>query len=152
LAQTDLGENLPRVRADRVQLQQVILNLISNAVEAMRFVSDRPRLLAIKSELHAPDGVLVTFKDTGTGIARQDVDRIFAPFVTTKSNGMGMGLAICRSIVEAHGGRIWVTPVTSTDRSPRLLAKCIVWQASGALVLLIGTPKQSAALTASFRG
>jgi len=108
--QTDLAENLPSVQADRVQLQQVMLNLISNAVEAMRFVSDRPRLLTIKSEFHAPDGVLVTFKDTGSGIAAQDVDRIFAPFVTTKSNGMGMGLAICRSIVEAHGGRIWVTP------------------------------------------
>jgi signal transduction histidine kinase len=81
-----------------------MLNLISNAVEAMRFVSDRPRLLTIKSEFHAPDGVLVTFKDTGSGIAAQDVDRIFAPFVTTKSSGMGMGLAICRSIVEAHGG------------------------------------------------
>jgi len=110
LVQTDLAENLPSVQADRVQLQQVMLNLISNAVEAMRFVSDRPRLLTIKSEFHAPDGVLVTFKDTGSGIAAQDVDRIFAPFVTTKSNGMGMGLAICRSIVEAHGGRIWVTP------------------------------------------
>ena len=108
--QTDLAENLPSVQADRVQLQQVMLNLISNAVEAMRFVSDRPRLLTIKSEFHAPDGVLVTFKDTGSGIAAHDVDRIFAPFVTTKSNGMGMGLAICRSIVEAHGGRIWVTP------------------------------------------
>ena len=108
--QTDLAENLPSVQADRVQLQQVMLNLISNAVEAMRFVSDRPRLLTIKSEFHEPDGVLVTFKDTGSGIAAQDVDRIFAPFVTTKSNGMGMGLAICRSIVEAHGGRIWVTP------------------------------------------
>jgi signal transduction histidine kinase len=76
----------------------------------MRFVSDRPRLLAIKSEFHAPDGVLITFKDTGTGIAEHDLNRIFAPFVTTKSNGMGMGLAICRSIVEAHGGRIWVAP------------------------------------------
>ena len=108
--QTDLAENLPSVQADRVQLQQVMLNLISNAVEAMRFVSDRPRLLTIKSEFHAPDGVLVTFRDTGSGIVAQDVDRIFAPFVTTKSNGMGMGLAICRSIVEAHGGRIWVTP------------------------------------------
>jgi PAS domain S-box-containing protein len=109
VVQTDLAENLAPVRADRVQLQQVMLNLISNAVEAMRFVSNRSRLLTIKSELHAPDGVLITFKDTGTGIAAQDLDRIFAPFVTTKSNGMGMGLAICRSIVEAHRGRIWVT-------------------------------------------
>src|SRR5262245_516350 len=109
LAQTNFAASLPPVRAHRVQVQQVILNLTSNAVEAMSFVSDRPRLLAIKSELHA-DGVLITFSDTGTGIAPQDVDRIFAPFVTTKSEGMGMGLAICRSILEAHGGRIWVTP------------------------------------------
>jgi signal transduction histidine kinase len=70
---------------------------------------DRVRWMS-KSELHAPDGVLITFKDTGTGITAKDAERIFAPFVTTKSTGMGMGLAICRSIVEAHGGRIWVTP------------------------------------------
>jgi PAS domain S-box-containing protein len=108
--QTDLAQNLPSLVADRVQLQQVFFNLISNAVEAMRCISDRPRLLTVKSELHAPDGVLITFKDTGKGIAQKDVDRIFAPFVTTKSSGMGMGLAICRSIVEAHGGRIWITP------------------------------------------
>ena len=75
----------------------------------MRCISDRPRVLTIKSELHVPDGVIITFKDTGKGVAQKDVDRIFAPFVTTKSSGMGMGLAICRSIVEAHSGRIWVT-------------------------------------------
>ena len=109
LAQTDLTQHLPPVTAERVQLQQVIFNLISNAIEAMCSVSDRPRLLAIKSQRHAPDGVLVIVRDTGTGIASQDAGRIFAPFVTTKPNGMGMGLAICRSIVEAHGGRIWVS-------------------------------------------
>jgi PAS domain S-box-containing protein len=107
--QTDLAQNLPSLLADRVQLQQVFFNLISNAVEAMRCISDRPRVLTIKSELHVPDGVIITFKDTGKGVAQKDVDRIFAPFVTTKSSGMGMGLAICRSIVEAHSGRIWVT-------------------------------------------
>jgi PAS domain S-box-containing protein len=110
LTQTDLTDDLPPLWADRVQLQQVFLNLISNAVEAMRSISDRPRVLTIKSERHASDGVLISFKDTGIGIAPKDVDRIFAPFVTTKSTGMGMGLAICRSIMEAHGGRIWVTP------------------------------------------
>jgi PAS domain S-box-containing protein len=110
LTQTDLAQNLPSLVADRVQLQQVFFNLISNAVEAMRCISDRPRVLTVISEAHASDGVLITFKDTGKGIAQKDVDRIFAPFVTTKSSGMGMGLAICRSIVEAHGGRIWVTP------------------------------------------
>jgi signal transduction histidine kinase len=107
--QTDLAQNLPSLVADRVQLQQVFFNLISNAVEAMRCISNRPRVLTIKSEFHVPDGVLITFKDTGKGVAQKDVDRIFAPFVTTKSSGMGMGLAICRSIVEAHSGRIWVT-------------------------------------------
>jgi PAS domain S-box-containing protein len=109
-AQTDLAQDLPPLRADRVQLQQVFVNLISNAVEAMRCISDRPRVLTIKSELHTPEAVLITIKDTGIGIDPKDADRIFAPFVTTKSSGMGMGLAICRSIVEAHGGRIWVTP------------------------------------------
>jgi C4-dicarboxylate-specific signal transduction histidine kinase len=89
LVQTELAESLPRLRADRVQLQQVLLNLTSNAVEAMSCV-DGPRLLFIKSELYASEGILITFKDTGTGIAPQNVDRIFAPFVTTKSNGMGM--------------------------------------------------------------
>jgi PAS domain S-box-containing protein len=108
--QTELANNLPALVADRVQLQQVFFNLISNAVEAMRGISDRPRVLTIKSELHVDDRVLITFKDTGGGVAQKDTDRIFAPFVTTKSSGMGMGLAICRSIVEAHGGRIWVTP------------------------------------------
>ena len=76
----------------------------------MRCIADRSRVLTIKSELHPPEAVLITFKDTGIGIDPKDADRIFAPFVTTKSSGMGMGLAICRSIVEAHGGRIWVTP------------------------------------------
>jgi PAS domain S-box-containing protein len=108
--QTDLAQDLPPIRADRVQLQQVFFNFISNAIDAMHGISDRPRMLTIKSEVHSPDGVLITFKDTGVGIAPMDMGRIFAPFVTTKSSGMGMGLAICRSIVEAHGGRIWVTP------------------------------------------
>ena len=102
LVRTELAENLPRIRADRVQLQQVIFNLILNAVDLMCFVQDRPRLLEIKSETHGLDGIQVTLKDAGTGIEPTDADRIFAPFVTTKSNGMGMGLTICRSIVEAH--------------------------------------------------
>lgn len=110
LTETDLARDLPPLRADRVQLQQVFFNLISNAAEAMRSISDRPRVLAIKSERHVPEGVLISFKDTGIGIAAKEADRIFAPFVTTKSSGMGMGLAICRSIMEAHNGRIWVTP------------------------------------------
>jgi signal transduction histidine kinase len=109
LVQSDLIQDLPPLPADRVQLQQVFFNLISNAIEAMRSISNRPRVLTIKSEMNPPNSVVITFADTGIGIEPKDLDRIFAPFVTTKARGMGMGLAICRSILEAHGGRIWVT-------------------------------------------
>jgi signal transduction histidine kinase len=103
---TGLVEELPRVVADKVQLQQVILNLIANAVDAMSSVSDRTRVLHVRSELDRSDGVLITVEDSGPGIAPKDIDRIFEPFFTTKSSGMGMGLSICRSIIEAHGGRL----------------------------------------------
>jgi signal transduction histidine kinase len=103
---TELVDDLPRVLADRIQLQQVILNLIMNAVEAMIAISDRPRVLCIRSEKHEPAGVLVTVEDSGTGIDLEDLHRIFEAFFTRKAEGMGMGLSICRSIVEAHGGRI----------------------------------------------
>jgi len=98
------------VVADRVQLQQVLMNLIVNGLEAMRAVAGPPRVLAISSEHGEPDGVLVGVADTGPGIDPAMVDRIFQPFVTTKRQGMGMGLSICRSIVEAHGGRLWASP------------------------------------------
>jgi signal transduction histidine kinase len=103
---TGLMEGLPRVVADKVQLQQVILNLIANAVDAMNSVSDRTRVLHVRSELDRSDGVLIMVEDSGPGIAPKDIDRIFEPFFTTKSSGMGMGLSICRSIIEAHGGRL----------------------------------------------
>jgi C4-dicarboxylate-specific signal transduction histidine kinase len=103
---TDL-EQLPQVVVDRVQIQQVILNLIMNALDAMASVHGRARVLRLRSERREPGGVMVTVQDSGTGIDKQDMDRIFAPFFTTKSQGMGMGLSICRSIVEgAHGGRL----------------------------------------------
>jgi signal transduction histidine kinase len=98
--------SLPSVRGDG-QLQQVILNLIRNAADAMNSVSDRPRVLSVKSIIHDPDSVLVTVEDSGTGIDPKDIDRIFDSFFTTKAQGMGMGLSICRSIIEAHGGRLW---------------------------------------------
>jgi PAS domain S-box-containing protein len=98
------------VVADRVQLQQVLMNLIINGLEAMRAVADRPRVLTISSEPAEPDGVLVGVADTGPGIDPAMVDRIFQPFVTTRRQGMGMGLSICRTIVEAHGGRLWASP------------------------------------------
>jgi signal transduction histidine kinase len=103
-------DHLPLVVADRVQLQQVLLNLIKNAVDAMDSVTDRVRVLKVKSEIHQPNGVLVSVEDSGTGIGPSDIDHIFDAFFTTKSNGTGMGLAICRSIIEAHNGRLWASP------------------------------------------
>jgi C4-dicarboxylate-specific signal transduction histidine kinase len=98
------------VLGDRVQLQQVLLNLIMNGVEAMSAVTDRPKMLAITSEAVEPGGLLVAVEDTGTGLDPATADRIFDPFFTTKPEGMGMGLSICRSIIEDHGGRLWATP------------------------------------------
>ena len=103
---TELIEKLPYVSANRTQLQQVIINLMTNAIEAMGSVTDRARVLRVKSGLHESDGLLITVEDSGTGVDPKDMDRIFDAFFTTKSTGMGMGLAICRSIIEAHGGRL----------------------------------------------
>jgi C4-dicarboxylate-specific signal transduction histidine kinase len=99
-------EPLPQVLADRVQLQQVVVNLIMNALDAMASVDGRARVLQLRTERHQPGGVMVTVQDSGTGIDKKHMDRIFEPFFTTKSHGIGMGLSICRSIVEAHGGRL----------------------------------------------
>src|SRR5271165_4025655 len=106
----DLTADVPQVSGDRVQLQQVILNLILNGVDAMASTSDRPRELLISSRQHGPDKVLVTVRDSGPGIDSQNLGKIFDAFYTTKPQGMGMGLAISRSIVERHGGRLWAEP------------------------------------------
>jgi PAS domain S-box-containing protein len=106
LLQTELAHGLPHIWGDRVQLQQVILNLIMNAIEAMKAVTDRPRELVIGSHQDDALQVVVTVQDCGVGISAEDAGRLFDAFFTTKSTGMGMGLAICRSIVEAHGGRL----------------------------------------------
>jgi signal transduction histidine kinase len=106
---SDLLQHLPQVRADRVQLQQVILNLIMNAVEAMGSVEDRARMLSVTSQTQEPNSVLLTVLDNGPGIDPSRKDRIFDAFFSTKSSGMGMGLFICRSIVEAYGGHLWAT-------------------------------------------
>ena len=98
------------VLGDRVQLQQVILNLIMNGIEAMSAIMDRPRVLEISAELVDGDGLRVAVEDTGPGLDPAIAARVFDPFFTTKPNGMGIGLSICRSIVEAHGGRFWVSP------------------------------------------
>jgi signal transduction histidine kinase len=111
LVQAEPNKQLPEVRGDRVQLQQVLLNLITNAIHAMA-TKDEPRVLCVKSEAYKGDGVVISVADTGTGIGSQDVDRIFNPLFTTKSDGMGMGLSICRAIIEAHDGRLWVAPNT----------------------------------------
>jgi PAS domain S-box-containing protein len=103
---TDLGPDLSRVSADRVQLQQVLINLVMNGIDAMRMASDRPWELLIKSARH-PDGVLVQVQDSGIGFDPEHADRIFEPFFTTKPDGTGLGLSISRSIVESHGGRLW---------------------------------------------
>jgi PAS domain S-box-containing protein len=109
LLQTELANGLPRIWGDRVQLQQVILNLIMNAIEAMSEVSEGSRELLIDTGLDAPDGVLVAVRDSGPGLKPESLDHLFDPFYTTKPAGMGMGLSICRSITEAHGGRLWAT-------------------------------------------
>jgi signal transduction histidine kinase len=109
--QAEPNTQLPEVRGNRVQLQQVLLNLITNAIDAMA-AKDEPRVLLVKSETHEGTGVVVSVADTGGGINSQDVDRIFSPLFTTKSDGMGMGLSICRAIIEAHNGRLWFSPNT----------------------------------------
>jgi PAS domain S-box-containing protein len=105
--QMHLAEGLPLVHGDRVQLQQVILNLIINAIEAMSDVRDGPRALLISTGKVDPDGVLVAVRDTGPGLAPATFDRLFDAFYTTKPGGLGLGLSICRSIIDAHGGRLW---------------------------------------------
>jgi PAS domain S-box-containing protein len=106
----ELCSNLPSVMADRVQIQQVLVNLIMNAIEAMSIVTDRERVLMVKSDAFQSDYVLMTLQDSGSGIDPAHVDSIFDAFFTTKDRGMGMGLSICRSIVESHGGQLWASP------------------------------------------
>jgi PAS domain S-box-containing protein len=105
---TELSAELPQVPANQIQLRQVMVNLITNAVDAMSAVTNRARVLRIKTEEHKLDGVLITVEDSGVGIEPQNLDRIFDTFFTTKSQGMGMGLSICRSIVESHEGHLSV--------------------------------------------
>src|SRR5215831_1950210 len=106
----ELAADLPRVLGDRVQLQQVILNLVMNGIEAMASVTDRRRELLIRSRRNGSAEVLIAVQDSGVGIESQKLEKVFNAFYTTKSQGMGMGLAIGRSIVENHGGRLWVVP------------------------------------------
>ena len=107
---TDLSAGDRPVLGDRVQLQQVLLNLIMNGIQAMAAVPDRRRELTVSVALAEPDRVHVTVEDTGPGLDPAIAPRIFEPFFTTKSDGLGMGLSICRSIIEAHGGQLWASP------------------------------------------
>jgi signal transduction histidine kinase len=107
--QIRLAEGLPLVQGDRIQLQQVILNLIVNAVEAMNGTRDGGRELLISTGKDASNAVLVAVQDSGSGLDPKGLDHLFDAFYTTKSSGMGMGLSICRSIIEGHGGRVWAT-------------------------------------------
>jgi signal transduction histidine kinase len=109
VVQTELTTPLPLVLGNGGQLQQVILNLVRNAADAMVSISGRPRLLSVKSAIDDPDGVLLSVEDSGTGIDPKDIDRIFEAFFTTKTQGMGIGLSICRTIIQAHGGRLWAS-------------------------------------------
>jgi signal transduction histidine kinase len=108
-ARTQLADGLPLIQGDRVQLQQVILNLILNAVQAMGAVTDGTREVLITTSQTDPNEVCLGVQDTGPGLSAETLPRLFEPFYTTKPGGMGMGLAICRSIIEAHGGRLWAT-------------------------------------------
>jgi signal transduction histidine kinase len=105
--QSELADDLPNVTGDRIQLQQVILNLLRNASDAMVDVHDRPRQLLVKTERAGDDRVRVTVRDAGLGVDPQVMDKLFDAFYTTKSDGMGIGLSVSRSIIERHHGRLW---------------------------------------------
>ena len=105
--QTKFAEDLPLISADRIQLQQVILNLLLNAVDAMAQVEDRPRILMVETDLQDDGGVTLAVRDSGTGFDTDAIEKLFQAFYTTKAHGMGVGLSICRSIIEGHGGSLW---------------------------------------------
>ena len=106
---TELAEGLPLVQGDLVELQQVILNLIVNAIEAMSGMNAGPRELQIGAGSTEPGDVLVAVRDSGPGLAPATLEHLFEAFHTTKPNGLGLGLSICRSIIEGHGGRLWAS-------------------------------------------
>lgn len=131
--QMSLTDNLPAVRANRVQLQQVILNLIANALDAMSSVNDRARVLRLKSQRRGSAEVLIAVEDSGPGIDPKSIDRIFEAFFTTKSEGMGMGLSICRSIIEAHGGRLSALPAAELGSVFQIILPAAESSAAGGL-------------------
>lgn len=118
-----MQDGLPHVMAERVQLQQVLLNLIMNAVDAMSSITGHQRVLAIKTEVCEFNEILLTVEDSGSGIDPAHINHIFDAFFTTKAHGMGMGLSICRSIIESHGGKLW-----ASARSPHGSMFCVKLQ------------------------
>ena len=110
IVKPELADELPSITGDRVQLQQVILNLLRNASDAMSSIDDRPRQLLIRTEQDAEGGVRLSVQDAGRGLEPESMNRLFEAFYTTKSDGMGMGLSVSRSIIENHHGRLWATP------------------------------------------
>lgn len=110
IVRTKFLDDLPLISGDRVQLQQVIVNMLTNAADAMAGVQDRERAVTIKTEKNGQDEIVLSVYDVGIGIAARDADEMFQPFFTTKNSGMGIGLSVSRSIVESHGGRLWATP------------------------------------------
>jgi signal transduction histidine kinase len=135
LVRMDFADDLPLVRADRVQLQQVILNLLLNAADAMAGVEDRSRTIQVQTDLHDDGCVRLDVRDSGIGVNPKAIEKLFEAFYTTKATGMGIGLSICRSIVESHDGRLWAAanegpgatfsfciPAVSSDSIPPLNA------------------------------
>jgi signal transduction histidine kinase len=110
IVRTELADDLQCVTADRVQLQQVILNLLRNALDAMNTVDDRPRDLLIRTEGEEDDSVRLSVKDTGVGFDPHTLNKLFETFYSTKTDGMGVGLSVSRSIIENHQGRLWAVP------------------------------------------
>jgi signal transduction histidine kinase len=108
--QSEFADDLPMITGDRIQLQQVTLNLLRNASDAMVGVDDRPRHLLVRTERDEGDRVRLTVRDAGVGLDRQSMNKLFDPFYTTKTDGMGIGLSVSRSIIERHHGRLWAEP------------------------------------------
>ncbi|QNI30486.1 PAS domain-containing protein [Alloacidobacterium dinghuense] len=133
IVRSDLANNLPAVSGDRVQLQQVILNLFRNASDAMRTVEDRPRQLTIKTELEADNHVCLTVQDAGLGFDHQSAERLFEAFYTTKNDGMGIGLSVSRSIIESHHGRLWAAPNDGPGATFSFSIPCLVESAVAAI-------------------
>jgi PAS domain S-box-containing protein len=154
VVRTELAEKLPRVQGDRVQLQQVMLNLFLNASDAMRSVDDRPRQVVIRTARDDEgDHVRLSVRDTGVGLQPECVDRLFDAFYTTKSSGMGIGLSVSRSIIESHQGRIWATPNDGPGATFGFSIPCTPMEVTGSPgdVRNFGSARPSAAVNAGER-